>query len=308
MLINTKLLGVIAGILIAVLFMGVQYAEADEMTLMIKGENKDHDIFIAIDGDVNIIMWDALDGYSKHFDSKLKTYKSGGFSLKNPESGIIVWGHPMEDSTQYKLVILTSEGVERIVSSVVDYTPLEETEKKTTATPTARVEPKSSVGADITRYGDLPTPKRSVENPSFILSIETDRIKTLNLGEDFTQRLKVYEVRKNEPLVGANVILEISRDGFIHKSQFIKTGLGGLANFEIKYMEYPLFYPNFCYDVTITAEYDGYAAEVTDDFKILYNGVWNPSLEWVSESRWNYLPSNFSDEPRKSVFADSKCN
>ena len=146
--------------LIAVLFVSVQYAEAQEWTLMIEGQNEDHGIFIAIEGNSNIIMWDTLDGYSEHFDSRLKTYKSGGFSLKNPESGIAVWGHPIEDATQYKLVILTSEGVERMVASVIGFTPIEETEKETTT----REEPESSVGADISKW-DIPTVGREGNHP-----------------------------------------------------------------------------------------------------------------------------------------------
>ena len=117
--------------LVAVLFVSVQYAEAEnEMDLMIEGENKNHGIFIAIIGNSNIIMWETIDGYSEHFDSKLKTYKSGGFSLKNPESGFAVWGSPRDNMTQYKLVILTSEGIERMMASVIEFTPVEEIKKE----------------------------------------------------------------------------------------------------------------------------------------------------------------------------------
>lgn len=291
-------------VLVAVLFVSVQYAQADERILMIEGQNKDHGIFIAIEGNSNIIMWETLDGYSEHFDGKLKTYKSGGFSLKNLKSGIAVWGHPIEDATQYKLVIFTSEGVERMTASVMDYTPLEETENKSGPT---RVEPKSSVGTDITKW-NIPTTGRSVSSDNFLLAVETGNMQTKRLGEDLVHQIKVYEVRHNQKLEGARVTLEISRDNFVHKSVTLYSDKAGLVDFDIRHMEYPLFYPNFCYDVKIMAEYEGYTTIVKDDFTMLYNGAWSPDLSWIDEDEWDYLPKSFEDEPRERLLEDSYCN
>jgi len=291
--------------LVAVLFVSVQYAQADEKILMIEGQNKDHGIFIAIEGNNNIIMWETLDGYSEHFDSRLKTYKSGGFSLKNLESGIAVWGGYLNgDPTQYKLLILTSEGAERIVASVIEYTPLEETEKETTT----RVEPKSSVGTDITKW-DIPKPTRSNPEPEPIYAITAEKIDKFKLGEDFNMSFKVYEVRQNKVLEDVKVSLSISRDGLVHKTFSGQTGLGGLVNVEFKDLDYPLIYPGFCYDVEFIAEIGSEPTTWKDDFKVTkFNGVWNPNMSWVDEPKWDWLPSSFEDEPRRTVFADKRCN
>lgn len=262
MLRNTKLLGVIAGILIAALFMGVQYAEAQEITLMIEGENKDYGIFIAIEGNSNIIMWDSVDGYSEHFDGELKTYKSGGFSLKNPESGIAVWGSPMEDATKYKLVILTSKGVERIVAGVVEYTPLEEIEEEkidTDYTNEILKEYWENRSTDYTRPAD-------VKNP-FMLDINYMEHNSIFVGDEYTPTIKINDRGGHIGVPEVEVIIEISRNnGLLQKLTGI-TDRFGTWNPAYKIL-YPPFIPSFCYQVEITANYLNHTASETDDFLV----------------------------------------
>ena len=102
--------------LVAVLFVSVEYAEAE--TLAIEGENENIGIFLVIEDDENLLILDNKEGYAEFEDSKIKTFKNGGFSLKNPSEHIAVWGAPFGES-QYKLVILTSEGIQRITAEIL---------------------------------------------------------------------------------------------------------------------------------------------------------------------------------------------
>ncbi len=110
-----EILSVMA-LVVAVLFVSVQYAEAE--TLAIEGENENTGIFLVIEDDENLLILDNKDGYAEFEDSKIKTFKNGGFSLKNPSEHIAVWGAPFGEN-QYKLVILTSEGIQRITAEIL---------------------------------------------------------------------------------------------------------------------------------------------------------------------------------------------
>lgn len=106
---TTVMFPILIGML-AVAFMA-QPAFAEE--IIITAENAENSILVAFDGDLSYILYEIPQGISEHFDGKLKVYNSGGFSLKSLQTGIAVWGHPVGD--EYKLVVLTSEGVERFV-------------------------------------------------------------------------------------------------------------------------------------------------------------------------------------------------
>lgn len=98
-------------IIALVVIISTPFAFAEE--IIITAENAENSILVAFDGDLSYILYETPQGISEHFDGKLKVYNSGGFSLKSLQTGISVWGHPVGD--EYKLVVLTSEGVERFV-------------------------------------------------------------------------------------------------------------------------------------------------------------------------------------------------
>ena len=88
-------------------------------TLVIEGSNEKEGIFISIDGDRNTIILDTLD--DPILDSKMKTYHTGAFSLKNSERDVKIWVHPFSD-TQYRIVIKSSDGVhniQKIIGTIV---------------------------------------------------------------------------------------------------------------------------------------------------------------------------------------------
>lgn len=289
----------IMGLVAVLLFVSVQYAEAQEITL--EGENKDHGIFIAIQGNSNIMMWDTIDGYSEHFDSKLKTYKSGGFSLKNPESGIAVWAHPINDA-QYKLVILTSEEVERMTGSLIE--EIEHIEP----TGNQSIEPKSSVGADITKY-DIPTVSRDDGKTDFKITVKTDRIHTEYLDKEFVFNASILNTRNGEPLEGAKVTAEIVRDDFLLMKASVVTEKGGKVNIDFGYLTYPLLYPGFCYDLNVTTEYGNHTSTWTDDLEIGYLGTyWHPNTSWIGQEAYSYYPEEYKTEPRIELRSDTTCN
>jgi len=295
--------------IIAVLFVSVQYADAVE--ILLEGESKNHGIFIAIQGNDNIMMWDTLDGYSEHFDSKQKIYKSGGFSIKNVKDGIAVWGHPLSD-TQYKLVILTSEGVSRIVSDVISMDTVETVTKSGDIT--ERIDPKSSVGADITKW-DIPTAGRISDTlDPMILTLKPQLIPSeFRLGDEFEWTGKVINARQGNTAVLENVkvTFEISRDDFILRSFSDETNNAGVVYFKIQEIDYPEFYPEYCYDVKVTASYENKTAIYEEDFVMQYTmgtKIWEPNTSWMGLNQWNHLPTSYHQEPRPIVNGDDHCN
>lgn len=288
----------------------VQIAEA-EPTRTISGFDANREIFIANDGINNIIILQSDTGISKHFDSEVKTYNSGGFSMKNLKSGILVFAHPISDD-KYKLVVLTTDTVYRFigVSGIIaelneEPIPVKEVES---VNATKRIEPKNSVGADITKY-DIPNTLSRDGESSFLMALKPSQsYQTLQLGDKFEFDGYVYSVRNSTSIVGADISFEISRDNYILKSIETKSGQAGTIHVEIDDMIYPMFYPNFCYDVKITVNHGEYTIVWTDDFVMTHSGAWNPNMDWVAESRWNYLPQSFIDEPRVSIPTDERCN
>lgn len=297
--------------LFGMLFIIPAFAATEKITdLTLEGENENHGIFIAIEGESNIMMWDTVEGYSEHFDSKLKTYNSGGFSLKNTELSIAVWAHPINE-TQYKLVILTSEGVERMVASVIEVTPIV---VETTTNSTGIIYPKSSVGADITKY-DVPTPGRQSENlDPMILTLKPQLIPDqFRLGDEFEWSGKVINARQGNTAVleDATVTFEISRDGFVLRSYSDETNSAGTVYFEIQEIDYPEFYPEYCYDVTVTASYENKTSVFSEDFIMqhtLGTKIWEPNTSWMGLNQWNHLPTSYHQEPRPIVNGDDHCN
>lgn len=296
--------------IIAVLFVSVQYAEANEMNLMIEGENDDHGIFIAIEGRSNILMWDTVDGYSEHFDGNLKIYKSGNFSLKNPASGIAVWAHAIENATQYKLLILTSEGVERIVANVIDEDfpieediPIEEVQKDAPTT----IYPKSSVGADITKY-DVPIISRDDGKTSMLLTLKIDRPNSFIHEDRYDMNGELYDARTGKVLVDGKVTVQISRDGYVIRELSDTSNKAGKVRLQFENLSYPEFYPGFCYEVMADLVYENMTSTWKDDFNISNVRAGTLDYSWLDQTQWNYLPSSFRDIPPQNLTSDTHCN
>lgn len=95
------------------------YAQENSEMLTISGVNDKHGIFLAKVGDFSKIVYRTEQGISEHYESKIKEYNSGSFSMKNPESGIALWVHPIND-TQFKIGVLTSMGYDRFIGNVID--------------------------------------------------------------------------------------------------------------------------------------------------------------------------------------------
>ncbi len=272
-------------------FMTVQTASAD--TTIIEGFDDNLHIMIVNDDTNNIVILQTDEGISIHYDSSIKTYQSGGFSMRNPESGILLFAHPISD-LQYKITVLTSGQVYRLIGNVEILTDFVK-------------EPKSSVGSDITKY-DAPTPSRNDNKSSFLLTLQADKENYVTFGDKYTLHGYVYNARNLDRIEDANVTLEISRDDYVHRTVEITTGLGGTVNIEIGDISYPLFYPRFCYDVNVIVEYGNYTTVWSDDFVVLANQDWEPDMSWLDFERWSYLPYEFRDMPRSTIGADSHCN
>jgi len=296
---------IVALLIITLIVIGNCYNVFAETTI-ITANDAETSIQIMNEDSMNVILFQNENGISTHYESKMKQYKNG-FSMKNLESGILVFGHKISMS-QYKLVIITSEKVYRLIGFVDVLEEIQiDTIKEKPEIVTEKIEPKSSIGSDVSKW-NVPTHNPRDATKTMLLTIKGDTIQSLNLGDDYEKTFRVLDSRTNQKLVGIDVALEIVRDDFIYKSVNVKTSTGGMAHFEIKDLDYPLFYPKFCYDVTITATFGNVTATWKDDFEMIQSGVWNPNFNWIGEQRWNYLPKSFEFEPRQLINADEHCN
>ena len=141
--------------------------------------------------------------------------------------------------------------------------------------------------------------------------LKADRISSIRLGDAYDLSGYVYNVKNQEKLDDAQINVEISRDDYVLRDTKHTTDVGGSFRILLEDISYPLFYPEFCYDVKITTTYQNHTNIWTDDFLIRYPlgvNVWEPDMSWLDLTRWNYLPSEFRVEPRTSIYEDSKCN
>lgn len=140
-----------------------------ESTQMIQGSIDGISISIMHDGITNIIILEKDGIKSEHWDGVIKIYNSGAFVIKNIESGIVLFAHPIGND-QYRLVVITNDmvyrliGVSEIISELDVVTSLEE--------------PVSSIGTDISNW-DIPTIGRS--DPQIIIPTESHNPDSLDM-------------------------------------------------------------------------------------------------------------------------------
>jgi len=303
---QTTSLVAIAAILLIVSMVNTADAEP---TQIIQGSVDGLSVSIMHDGIFNIVILEKDGIKSEHWDGVIKTYKSGGFVIKNIESGIVLFAHSIGNE-QYRLVVITNDMVYRLigVSEIVS----ESNAVITSSSSSLYDEPVSSVGTDITKY-DVPVIDRDDGKDTFLMAFTPAQaiLDMIRLNDEFDYSGTVWNARDNADIEDANITLEISRDDYILKSVSTKSGLGGVIRVEIDDMIYPIFYPKFCYDVKVIIEYGNYTIIHTEDFvmeDVIDARIWEPNMDWVVESRWDYLPQTFRDEPRVSVDADAHCN
>jgi len=263
----------------------------------------------------------GLDNLFEDPDSEIKLYKSGGFSLKNYQFGIAIYAHPVTNTEMLKFTVLENGKVSRFLALMEEESTLSITNGSSSISsssstskeiiPQETIEPKSSIGADITKW-DIPVISRDNVEDTFLMAIKsTGTLDTIRLGDKFDFNGVVYSVRNNTTIEGANVTLEITRDDYTLKSVEMVSGVGGTIRVEIDDITYPVFYPEFCYDVKVTANHGNYTSVYTDDFVVEYamgTVTWEPDMSWLNDVVWNDLPSSFRNEPRQSLTADSHCN
>lgn len=144
-----------------------------------------------------------------------------------------------------------------------------------------------------------------------IIGFKGEIKKSIYLGDNFFIDGSIYNVRKNMALSNILVNVEILRNDFVIKEQSLKTMKGGSIHFEFKNLDYPLFYPKLCYDVKIKMSFENKTSVWSDDFVVKYpinNKTWEPNFSLLNDDRFDYLPSDFRQEPRQSYYKDEKCN
>lgn len=289
----------------------VQIADA-EPTRTISGFDANREIFIADDGINNIIILQSDTGISKHYDSKVRHYNSGGFSMKSPESGILVFGHPINDD-QYKLLVLTSDKVYRFIgiSGIIEELNEEPIPSEEGEIESGIIEPTSSIGADITKY-DIPIISRDDgQNTEILAFVTTEPFREAFLNEDFEFTGYLKDVKTAKKISDAEVTIEISRDEYVIRTQYYSTTSSGYVDAEFRALEYPEFYPRLCYNITMTMISGNNTYVWKEDFVMDYPTnarVWEPDMEWLQDKDWDYLPRDFRNDPRESLPADGWCN
>jgi len=301
----------IMGIVAVLLFVTVQYAHAEEDIFAINGKNDHNGIFLAKQGNENIVILYSDNGWFVHLESTEKQYKSGGFSLKNPDTKMKLWAFPT-GSDEWKVTVYVNHGFQRYITHVIDLG--EEGQQMSDRTPIVRIEPKSSVGADITKY-DIPTTGRGSANlDPMILTLKPQLIPDLfRLGDDFEWSASVINARQGNTakIENATVTFEISRDGFVLRSYSDETNSGGMVRFQMEEIDYPEFYPEYCYDVKVTTSYENKTSVFNEDFVMQYTlgtKIWEPNTSWMGLNQWNHLPTEYRQEPRPLVNGDEHCN
>lgn len=306
---TTSLVAIAAILLLVIIPSTVNTADA-EPTQIIQGSIDGISVSIMHDGITNIIILEKDGITSEHWDGVIKTYKSGGFVIKNIESGIVLFAHSIGNE-QYRLVVITNGNIHRLigVSEIIS-------ESDAIVAPSSLYdEPVSSVGADITKW-DVPTDtgRDSDKATSLLLTITGQTIPNMfRLGDDFEWNGYVYNARQGNSarMVDIPVTLEISRDDFVLRSYTQDSNSGGQIRFLIDEIDYPEFYPEFCYDMKIMASYNGTNFIVEDDFVMQYTlgtKIWEPNTSWMGLNQWNHLPTDYKQEPRPRVNSDANCN
>ncbi len=245
-------------VLVTILFASVQYAEAEPLT--ITANNGKMDLSIIIDGDSNTVKIQTEKSLFQHWDSYVKYFKSGAFKVSSKY--MLLFVSPISDG-QYKIAYITSDGIQRFTGNKVIEIKYGE--------------PKSSVGADITKY-DIPNvgrPELSGANKPIHPMIKTDEVSYVYINEEYTPNISIVNYwDAYTGIKDAKVNLKITRDGITIQEINGVTGLGGLWNPSVN-VSFPTYYPTFCYDVTITTQYGNNTSTAQDDFIVTNTGYWN---------------------------------
>lgn len=254
-----------------VLFINVQHADAELLT--IEGKYDNQSVSVTLDGDKNILEITHLNGNSTEIhDSALKMYKTGAFSLKNSVEGVALWAHPFMDNN-YRIILLVGNEVHRFVATT-NFAP--DTVKIT--------EPTSSIGVDITKY-DIPVENIKDRIRDARITVYFDPVSTILINDEYAPQVKIEN--QDYQKIPAHVSLDITRDGKTIKSISSNTTTGQW-NPVINILD-DSFTPSFCYTVTITAISGNYTDTVQDDFTV-------------------YSKAKYWDSTSTPIDADSKCN
>ncbi len=145
----------------------------------------------------------------------------------------------------------------------------------------------------------------------FSLGITSDLDDTITLGKEVDIKIYINNIRNNHDVEGAKVKLEIIRNDFVAYTFTDITDFTGFVYLD-PILDYPLVYPNHCYDAKITATYGNFTVIDSEDFLVKTIGydswVNNVKLDWIDQSRYNHLPEEYTTHPREIERSDVKCN
>ena len=249
---------------------------------IVAGEKGEKSILVAFEGDLNIIKYDNGLHTVEAFDAKFKQYNSG-FVIKSKYVHVI--GVDLGNNS-YRLNVYSHNGIDTFTVY-----PLQG----------ERIEPKSSVGADLSRY-DIPDTTTRPEivagelDNMYIQMNEVHNLKKIGEVLDINVTLKVPG-QSYGGVENADIQLKIVREGYtIYEDSGVSNKNGKWSTSTV--LEWPYYYPAYCYDVQITAEKEGVIKTESDDFLIFgeNHGVYlDEDYEWLLGNK-------------KPTDTDRKCN
>jgi len=232
-----------------------------------------------------------------------KQVPSGNFYIRDSQQKILVFGTFMDDNLRINVYYHDKEtGKKQLLSF------LEKFDKAVVSTQTEIIEPKSSIGADIPVIDYSEAEK--IKNHDAVTVKFTSQVKSqYNLGDEFWLSGSARDVSKYRGnLENATVSYTITHvnDDFVLREGSAITPGSGYVKFKIGSMNYPEFYPNWCYNLSVVIEWNGSLNTQIEQFKVIPYGSSIQNLDW--SEKWNYLPSDYRIEPRIITHSDEKCN
>jgi len=221
-------------------------------------------------------------------------------SFKVRDKQIRIFGdYPIEPQSSIKVInvgerkidtfYIKSAGepfVKKVQPIVIDVKQTREYQRLVDVPTKSVIYPKSSVEDDVTKWNISNDTKRSesfgTDKPIQPM-IQINDITYVSINEKYTPRINIVNYWDSYTgIKDVTMNMKISRSGVTIQEIDGITTLNGSWNPTI-YVVYPVYYPTFCYDVTITATYGNNTDITYDDFVVAKSGYWNFLDEWGIE-------------------------
>jgi len=262
---NVKFYGILFVLGVLTLGFSMQTAYGEILT----GSNAETSILISFNGDLNYVEYKSTQGISKYFESTLKEFRHGGFFLKNPEFGIpeiVISVHPQVND-KFTLTVQTSLGFERFIVSplVIDTPKAAEIEDDTPEDGKSKAD---TILEEYWKNADNTVVRPADEEYPFKLGSTISQHNWIYINKNYDSKIRAYDANSLKEVEDAQITLEFSRVGVPISTYTGETDKFGLLTTSFP-LPFPMFHPDFCYEVKITIEKDGQTIYRYDDFRAM---------------------------------------